>query len=182
MHIFREPESREVSTRTWSSPGPEHAWYKWLNGSWNSESLFHEENFPISGMIINGSGLRSLDDYKTFLLITKIPMAMSSKVQWCRSHRLDYNREKSFKINTVKWYREKKSKNSAKLRDMLVYNLSGTTDWKIETRNSFRTSWSLWFTWWEWINWWEWIRLRQEWWPHRRRQLAFCRHRCWWCK
>jgi len=51
MHIFREPESWEVSTGTWSSPGPEHAWYKWLNGSWNSESLFHEENFPISGMI-----------------------------------------------------------------------------------------------------------------------------------
>jgi len=89
MHIFREPESWEVSTGTWSSPGPEHAWYKWLNGSWNSESLFHEENIPISGMIINGSGLRSLDDYKTFLLITKIPRARSSKVQWCRSQRLE---------------------------------------------------------------------------------------------
>ena len=40
MHIFREPESWNVSTGTSRSPGPEHAWYKGLNGSRNSETWF----------------------------------------------------------------------------------------------------------------------------------------------
>ena len=39
MHIFREPQSWNVSTGTSRSPGPEHAWYKWLNGSRNSETF-----------------------------------------------------------------------------------------------------------------------------------------------
>jgi len=34
----REPESWNVSTGTSRSPGPEHAWYKLLNGSRNSET------------------------------------------------------------------------------------------------------------------------------------------------
>ena len=51
MHIFREPESWYVSTGTSRSPGPKHAWYKWLNGSRNSETRFPENKSPISGMI-----------------------------------------------------------------------------------------------------------------------------------
>jgi len=38
--------------QTWfCCPGPEHAWYKWLNGSRNSETWFLEDKIPISGMI-----------------------------------------------------------------------------------------------------------------------------------
>ena len=33
MHIFRKPERWNVSTGTSWSPGPEHARYKWLNGT-----------------------------------------------------------------------------------------------------------------------------------------------------
>ena len=54
MHIFREPESWNVSTGTSRSPGPEHAWYKWLNGSMNSETWFPKDKIhaiQISGMI-----------------------------------------------------------------------------------------------------------------------------------
>jgi len=51
MHIFREPESWNVSTGTSQKPGPEHAWYKWWNGSRNSETWFLEDKILISGMI-----------------------------------------------------------------------------------------------------------------------------------
>jgi len=57
MHIFREPDSWNVSTGTSRSPGPEHAWYKWLNGSRNSETWFPEDKIPISGMMKVGLGV-----------------------------------------------------------------------------------------------------------------------------
>ena len=51
MHIFREPEILNVSTGTSRSPGLKHAWYKWLNGSRNSDTWFPEDEIPIFGMI-----------------------------------------------------------------------------------------------------------------------------------
>jgi len=51
MYIFREPESWNVLTGTSRSPGPEHVWYKWLNGTRNSETWFPKDKIPICGMI-----------------------------------------------------------------------------------------------------------------------------------
>ena len=46
MHIFWEPDCWNVSTRTSRSPGPEHAWYKWLRWGW----VFLEQTRILSGI------------------------------------------------------------------------------------------------------------------------------------
>ena len=51
MNIFREPGSWNVPTGNSQSPGPEHAWYKWFNGSIYSETLLLDEKIPIPGII-----------------------------------------------------------------------------------------------------------------------------------
>jgi len=58
MHIFREPESWNVSTGTSRSLGPEHAWYKWLKiGAGIPKLDFWRTRFRFLEWL-NGSGLR----------------------------------------------------------------------------------------------------------------------------